>query len=58
MDFYDIHATLWDTSDVTGATQRISSSHITLADDVWESEDQFSCIIEAIRKWSEMTISQ
>jgi hypothetical protein len=56
MDLYDIHATLWDTSDVTGATERISHSHSTLGSDPLAALDPFASILYAIKQWSEMTI--
>lgn len=56
MDLYDVHATLWETSDL-GFTERISTTHSTLArgDEAWTS-DPFQSILGAIKQWSEMTI--
>lgn len=57
MNLYDVHATLWDTSDVTGATERISHTHTSIPGDRSPYVDPFASILNAIREWAEMTIS-
>lgn len=58
MDLYDVHATLWETSDL-GFTERISTTHATLSRPAegW-SEDAFQSILSALAQWSEMTIRE